>query len=26
LTMTLPAEPDRETLAQLFKDPVWQLS
>ena len=26
LTMTLPAEPDRETLAQLFSDPVWQLS
>jgi uncharacterized protein (DUF1800 family) len=26
LTMTLPVEPDRETLAQLFSDPVWQLS
>ena len=26
LTMTLPAESDRETLAQLFSDPVWQLS
>ncbi len=26
LTMALPVEPDRETLAQLFSDPVWQLS
>ena len=26
LILTLPAEPDRETLAQLFSDPVWQLS
>ena len=26
LTLTLPAKPDRETLAQLFRDPVWQLS
>ena len=25
LTLTLPASPNRDTLAQLFNDPVWQL-
>ena len=25
LTLSLPAESNRETLAQLFRDPVWQL-
>jgi uncharacterized protein (DUF1800 family) len=26
LTVSLPAEPTRETIAQLFADPVWQLA